>query len=404
MGDSRGLNELTEVVRREGGRVLATLTRHLGSLDLAEDAVQDAVVKALEKWPTIGTPDNPAAWLTTTAKNAALDRIRRESRRRPKEELTMPPGTSWSDESLVADDLLRLLFTCCHPTLNREAQAALALRTLCGLTTAEIAAAFLVPEPTMAQRIVRAKRKIAGAGIPYRVPPDEDLPHRVEGVLTTIYLLFTEAHHSSTQPTAYRVDLADEAIYLGRTLHELLPDNNAVAGLLALMLATHARRQARVDEAGDLVLLADQDRTRWDRDAIGEADRILNNSLAGSLPHPYQLQAAIACVHGLSPSYRETDWQEIRLLYDRLIELQPTAVVAVNRAVAVAEDQGPAAGLAELERVHGVDKWHLYHSARAELLARLGLEEQARRSYRTALACEPGPADRRFIERRLERL
>ena len=399
------MNELAEVVRREGGRVLATLTRHLGSLDLAEDAVQDAVVRALEKWPAAGVPDNPGAWLTTTAKNAALDRIRRESRRGAKEELAMPtPPDTDEDESLVADDLLRLLFTCCHPTLNQDAQAALALRTVCGLTTTEIASAFLVPESTMAQRLVRAKRKIAGAHIPYRVPPDDELPSRLDGVLTTIYLLFTEAHHSSSQADVYRVDLAEEALYLAGALLELMPAHPAVSGLLALMMANHARRSTRVDADGDLILLADQDRQMWDHGLLSEADRILNKSLENGAPHPFQVQAAIALVHGLAPTYEETDWQEIELLYDRLLELTPTTAVEVNRAVAIGEHQGPAAGLAALDEISGAESWHLYHSARADMLRRMNRIAESAAAYEQALQCEPGPGDRRFLESRIGEL
>ena len=343
--------ELAEVVRREGGRVLATLTRHLGSLDLAEEAVQDAALKALERWPESGVPANPGAWLTTTAKNAAVDQIRRNTARAPKE----VEAVLMTIDQASGEDLLRLIFTCCHPSLGQQTQVALALRTLCGLSTAEIASAYLVPESTMAQRLVRAKRKIAGAHIPYRVPSDDELPERLDGAMSVVYLLFTEAHHSASDESVYRIDLAEEALYLGRTLYQLIPHNSAVAGLLALMLATHARRAARVDRHGELILLADQDRASWDHESIAEADRILNHSLSNPLRdtpvHPYQLQAAIACVHGLANTPGETDWQEIALLYDRLLEMQPTAVVAVNRAAAIGEYRGPAEGLAALDAV-----------------------------------------------------
>lgn len=397
--------------------MLATLTRRLGSLDRAEDAVQDAVVKALEHWPTSGVPDNPAAWLTTTANNAALDRLRREAKRAPKEEAAVRMGEGQLGEgsmgegapdlptpSAVADDLLRLVFTCCHPALNPEARVALSLRTLCGLTTAEVAAAFLVAEPTMAQRIVRAKRKIAGANIPYRVPADHELPDRLPAVLAVVYVVFTEAHHSSSADVPVRVDLGDEAIRLGRLLVALMPDVPECHGLLALMLATHARSDARTDEAGDLVLLGDQDRSRWDRQAIDEAVAIVDGTLRRRDVGPYQVQAAIACLHGVAPSDRETDWAQIAELYVILERLQPTAVVRVNRAAAVAKAVGPAAGLAVLDAVDGVDGWHLFHSARADLLRRLGRNEEAIDAYRRALGCGPNEADRRFIVGRLAAL
>lgn len=388
---------------------MATLTRRLGSLELAEDAVQDAVLKALERWPRTGMPDNPAAWLTTTANNAALDRIRRETRRAPKEEAAMRMGEERDEPELptasaVADDLLRLVFTCCHPALNPEARVALSLRTLCGLTTAEVAAAFLVAEPTMAQRIVRAKRKIAGANIPYRVPADHELPDRLPAVLAVVYVVFTEAHHSSSSDVPVRVDLGDEAIRLGRLLVELMPDVPECRGLLALMLATHARRDARIDARGDLVLLADQDRSLWDRAAIDEAVAIVDETLRRRDVGPYQVQAAIACLHGIAPSDDETDWPQIAELYGILERLLPTAVVRVNRAAAVAKAVGPEAGLSALDAVEGVDGWHLYHSARAELLRRLDRTGEAAAAYQQALDCGPNEADRRFLAGRLDTL
>lgn len=386
--------------------MLATLTRRLGSLDLAEDAVQDALVKALERWPSDGVPDNPAAWLTTTANNAALDRIRRETKRAPKEEAAMRAGDGAHEPELptpsaVADDLLRLVFTCCHPALSPEARVALSLRTLCGLTTAEVAAAFLVAEPTMAQRIVRAKRKIAGANIPYRVPADHELPDRLPAVLAVVYVVFTEAHHSSSAEGPVRVDLGDEAIRLGRLLVELMPDVPECRGLLALMLATHARRDARVDSDGDVVLLADQDRSRWDHAAIDEAVAIVEETLRRRDVGPYQVQAAISCLHGVASSDDETDWSQIAELYGILERIQPTAVVRVNRAAAVAKAVGPAAGLAVLDSVDGVDGWHLFHSARADLLRRLDRTDEAVAAYRRALDCGPNDADRRFLVGRL---
>lgn len=410
-GAAAAKDEIAEIVRTEGGQVLATLIRRLGSLDLAEDAVQDAVVKALERWPRDGVPDNPGAWLTTTARNAALDRLRREARRTPKEEAAMAglePDPPDPIDTVVRDDLLRLLFTCCHSALNPDARVALALRTLCGLKTPEIAAAFLVPEATMAQRIVRAKRKIAVANIPYRVPADHELPDRLPAVLAVVYVVFTEAHHSSTAGVPVRVDLADEAIRLGRLLVELMPDVPECAGLLALMLATHARRDARLDGNGDVVLLADQDRARWDQAAIREADGLLTRALRRRDVGPYQLQAAIACLHGTAPSWDATDWTQIVDLYTHLESLVPSGVVAVNHAVALAEARGPMAGLARLDAIADrspeVEQWHLYHSARAALLRRTGEPGDARAAYLRALDCSPSPTDEAFIRRMLHEL
>lgn len=362
----------------------------------------------MERWPTTGVPDRPGAWLTTTAHNAALDRLRREGRRGPKEEAAMVRLDGGDPEpphaSVVNDDLLRLVFTCCHPALHPEARVALALRTLCGLTTAEVAAAFLVAEPTMAQRIVRAKRKIAGANIPYRVPADHELPDRLPAVLAVVYVVFTEAHHSSTAAIPIRVDLADEAIRLGRLLVDLMPDEPECQGLLALMLATHARRNARLDDAGDVVLLADQDRARWDHAAIAEAAAVVEGALRRRQVGAYQVQAAVACLHGLAASDETTDWPQIAELYGILERLQPTAVVRVNRAAAVAKAVGPGAGLAVLDSVDGVDGWHLFHAARADLLRRLDRRDEALVAYRHALDCDPNPADRRFLTARIEDL
>lgn len=396
------------MIRRERGQVLATLTRRLGDLDLAEEAVQEAAVTALRRWPRDGTPDNPAAWLTTVARNAALDRLRRESSRSAKEEAAMADLTAHPDDAphdtALRDDLLRLIFTCCHPALGVEARVALSLRTLCGLTTEEIARAFLVPEATMAQRIVRAKRKIASAHIPYRVPSDAELPERLPAVLVALYVVFTEAHHSATGASLVRVELAEEAIRLARLLVELMPDEPECAGLLALLLATHARRAARLDAAGDLVLMADQDRGTWDRAAIDEAATIVDRSLRRGRPGPYLVQAAVACLHGVAPSDSATDWPQIAELYGILEALHPTPVVQVNRAAAVAKAMGPAAGLEVLERVTGVDRWHLFHAARADLLRGAGRLAEAAEAYRDALACECNAPDRRFLERRLAEL
>ena len=352
----------------------------LGDLDLAEDAVQEAAVAALERWPPTGIPDNPAAWLTTAARHQALDRLRRESAGRGDKEaaamrlLEADAGEPARSRSL-RDDLLRLIFTCCHPALAPEARVALSLRTLGGLTTAEIARAFLVPEATMAQRLVRARRKIAGAAIPYRVPTDHELPDRLPAVLAVVYLVFTEGHRATAGDELVRVDLCDEAIRLARLLHDLLPDESEVQGLLALLLVTDARRATRLDERGELVLLADQDRSRVGPRRRSTRARPWPTARPPSgrwAPGPYALQAAIAAVHATAPSWPATDWDEIVGLYDVLLQRLPTPVVALNRAVAVGERDGPAAGLAAVDAIDGLDAFHLWHAARAELLRRAG--------------------------------
>ncbi|MDX1690051.1 MAG: RNA polymerase sigma factor [Acidimicrobiia bacterium] len=390
--------EIEETLRIEGGPVLATLIRFTGDIDLAEDALQDAALVALRRWGEIGVPENPAAWLTTVARNKALDRLRREARRTDKEAEAMrmlaDPGAAEP-----GTDLLRLLFTCCHPALAPEARIALALRTLSGLTTREIARAFLVAEPTMGQRISRAKRKIADARIPYRVPADHELPERLPTVLAVLYLIFTTGHHAPEGALTGRVELTDEAIRLTRMLHGLMPDEAEVSGLLALMIATRARRDARTDGAGDLVVLADQDRTRWDREAIAEADLLLRRAIARRDPGPYQIQAAIACLHGEAASHDDTDWEQIARLYRSLEALQPTAVVRVNRAVAETMVHGPEAGLALLDDVEGLEAWHLLWSTRAALYRRLGRLDEAAKAYRRALDLDMNETDRRFLER-----
>ena len=369
---------LEETLRIEGGRVLAALVRMTRDFQLAEDALQEASIEALRRWSADGTPTNPAGWLMTVARNKALDRIRREAARGPKEIEAMrlldaPPEPS--DES--RDDRLTLLFTACHPALAPEGRVALALRTLGGLTTAEIAKAFLVAEPTMGQRISRTKKKIRLAGIPYRVPDDHELPERLPAVLAVLYVIFSTGHHASHAELDARVDLAEEGIRLGRLLFGLMPDEPECAGLLALMLATRARSAARRDSAGELVLLADQDRRLWRRDDIAEASRLVQAALRRGRPGPYQIQAAIACLHGEAPDYAATDWAQIVVLYRLLEEQVPTPVVRVNRAVAEAELDGPAAGLALIEGLEGVAGWHLYWSTRADFLRRLGRTEEA---------------------------
>jgi RNA polymerase sigma-70 factor (ECF subfamily) len=389
--------------------VLATLIRLTGDIDRAEDALHDAVVVAADTWRRDGVPNKPGAWLTTVARNKALDRLRREARRAPKEEEAfrmLTEGSAGDYEGDSRDDRLRLLFTCCHPALSPESQVALALRTICGLTTVDIARVFLVPEPTIGQRISRAKAKIAKAHIPYRVPEEHELPDRLRPVLATVYAVFTAGHHAPVGELGDRLDLADEAIRLGRVLVELMPDEAECVGLLALTLATNARRRARTDSHGEIVLLADQDRSLWDTGAIAEASALVESVLRRGRPGAYQMQAAIACLHGVAQTYADTDWPQIAELY-RLLEIRwPTPVVRVNRAVAVAEVAGPAAGLALLADLVGTatERWHLYWSARADFQRRLGEMAAAADSYRQALDCPCNDSDRRFMQRRLVEL
>lgn len=394
---------LDEVVRIEGGQVLATLIRLMGDIDRAEDALQDAVVSAMEAWSRNGVPDSPGAWLTTVARHKGLDRLRREARRAPKEGEAARLLTDQIEYG-GHDDRLRLLFTCCHPALAAESQVALALRTICGLSTGDIARAFVVPEPTIGQRISRAKAKIARARIPYRVPPTHELPERRSAVLSVIYLVFTTGHHAPVGEVGSRVDLAREGVRLGRLLAELMPDESECVGLLALMLAAEARRPSRLDDAGDLVLLADQNRGMWDHEMIGEAASMVEAVLRRGRSGPYQIQAAIACLHGVAASSDETDWRQIAQLYAMLESRWPTPVVRVNRAVAVAETSGPLAGLELLEPLQGtpIERWHLYWATRADFQRRAGDGAEAVRSYRQAIACPTNDTDLRFLQRRLE--
>jgi RNA polymerase sigma-70 factor (ECF subfamily) len=404
------IDPLDEIIRIEGGQVLATLIRLTGDIDRAEDALHDAVVAAADSWRRDGVPDKPGAWLTTVARNKALDRLRREARRAPKEEEAfrlLSEGSAMDDNDTDnRDDRLRLLFTCCHPALSPESQVALALRTICGLTTVDIARVFLVPEATIGQRISRAKAKIAKAHIPYRVPEEHELPDRLRPVLATVYAVFTAGHHAPVGELDARLDLADEAIRLARVMVELMPDEAECVGLLALTLATNARRAARTDPDGELVLLADQDRSLWDAAAITEAAALVESVLRRGRPGAYQMQAAIACLHGVAPTYAETDWAQIAELFGMLEVRWPTPVVRVNRAVAVAEVAGPAAGLALLADLVGTptERWHLYWSARADFQRRLGQTEAAADSYRQALECPCNDSDRRFMQRRLGEL
>ncbi len=401
--------------REESGRAVATLIRLTGDFDLAEEVVQEAFVVALERWPRDGLPANPGAWITTTARNRAIDRLRRAKRLTEKEpalrrqaeieaELAAVEPTAEDEMSPIADDRLRLIFTCCHPALPIEAQVALTLRTLGGLTTPEIARAFLVPEPTLAQRLVRAKKKIRDAGIPYRVPPDHLLPERLDAVLRVLYLVFNEGYSASSGDALVRRELCGEAIRLGRVLVELMPDEPEALGLLALMLLHDARREARVGAAGELILLDDQDRSRWDARCIEEGGALVERALRMRRPGPYQVQAAIAAVHDEAPSAGETDWTQIALLYDALEALDPSPVVELNRAVAVAMVDGPARGLELIDVIEAAGEladYHLLHAARADLLRRLDRRREASLAYRRAHELAGNEAEREFLARRL---
>lgn len=405
MGDT-GASEaaLAEVFRRERGRVLSVLIRDLGTFDRAEEALADALAQAAASWRE-RVPDRPGAWLLTVARRRAVDRRRRADafdRRRPL--LAGPVATDPEDpmDSAVPDERLRLIFTCCHPALNRDAQVALTLRTVGGLETAEVARAFLVPEPTMAQRIVRAKRKIRVAGIPYRVPADHELPDRLEGVLAVLYLIFNEGYSATAGARMLRVDLAEEALWLAGVLARLMPDEPEVLGLRALMLLHHARRAARTSVTGELVLLEDQDRSRWDAAAIAEGCALVERALRRGRPGPYQIQAAIAALHDRAGTAGATDWRQIALLYGQLWRLWPSPVVALNRAVAVAKARTPGEGLALLEPLaEDLQHYHLFHAARADLLARTGQRRAARQAYRRALDLAATETERRFLRRRL---
>lgn len=406
--DPERATEIERVFRAEHGRAVSVLARVFGSLDVAEEAVADAFTAAVARWPTDGLPPSPAGWIITTARNRAIDRLRREASRadRHAQALLLRAREGEADEEgPVPDERLRLIFTCCHPALGRPAQVALTLRLLGGLTTGEIARAFLVPEPTLAQRLVRAKGKIRDANIPYRVPDAADLPARLQSVLAVVYLVFNEGYAASSGRELTRADLCAEAVRLARQLVHLMPDEPEALGLLALLLLIESRRAARTTTQGDLVPLADQDRDLWHRALIAEGQAIVRGCLRRNEPGVYQIQAAIQAVHSDASSAAATDWSQIVQLYDQLLAFDPSPVVALNRAVAVAEVEGPASALSLVEGLDAMaGTYHLFHAIRADLLRRVGRNEEARAEYEQAIDLTDNSAERDFLRRRRESL
>ena len=399
-------SQLERIFREESGRVVATLVRLFGDIDIAEEMVQEAFVVASERWPETGLPPNPGGWITTTARNRAIDRLRREGSRHDRHTqaaLLHQSSEPVEPEGDVKDDRLRLIFTCCHPALAPSAQIALTLRLLGGLETPYIARAFLVPEQTMAKRLVRAKQKIRDARIPYRVPRDAELPRRLRSVLTVIYLVFNEGYTASEGDHLIRADLCAEAIRLARLVAELMPDEPEALGLLALLLLTESRRAARTAADGTIVLLPDQDRARWDRELIAEGQAIVRRCLRRNQPGPYQIQAAISAVHSDAATAADTDWSQILRLYDQLLAITPSPIVALNRAVALAEIEGAATALTVVDSLD-LDTYHLFHATRAELLVRLHRYDDAGRAYDRALALANNAAEHILLERKRESL